>query len=49
MFEVISINAGYLLQWEPIGRIEWQEANIGAYNGRLEPLVGLLKRSLKPM
>jgi len=32
MFEVISINAGYALRWEPIGRAEWVDANIAAYH-----------------
>lgn len=49
LFEVISINAGYLLHWEPIGRKEWLEANIAAYNCKLEPLVVLLDRALTPM
>ena len=30
MFEVIGINAGFELRWEPIGRAEWLEANIAA-------------------
>ena len=46
MFEVISINAGYALRWEPIGRAEWVDANIAAYHCRLDPLTGLLNRAL---
>lgn len=46
MFEVISINAGFELRWEPIRRAEWVEANIAVYNCRLEPLAGLLNRAL---
>lgn len=49
LFEVISINAGYLLRWEPIGRAEWLDANIAAYNCRLEPLTALLERVLTPI
>jgi cell filamentation protein len=46
MFEVISINAGFELRWEPIGRAEWVDANIAAYNCRLDALTGLLNRAL---
>ncbi|NHZ60944.1 putative adenosine monophosphate-protein transferase Fic [Massilia genomosp. 1] len=46
LFEVISINAGYALRWEPIGRTEWGEANIAAYNCRLQSLTDLLDRAL---
>lgn len=35
MFELICINAGFELRWEPIGRREWVDANIAAYNCRL--------------
>lgn len=49
LFEVISINAGYLLHWEPIARLEWLEANIAAYNSQLESLVALLDRALTPI
>lgn len=48
LFEVISINAGFELRWEPIGQTEWAEANIAAYNSRLEPLIHLLERALTP-
>lgn len=46
LFEVISINAGYLLYWEPISRSEWLEANIAAYNCKLDLLIDLLDRAL---
>ncbi|MES2069019.1 MAG: putative adenosine monophosphate-protein transferase Fic [Pseudomonadota bacterium] len=49
LFEIISINAGYALRWEPIGRTEWVEANIAAYHCRLEPLKALLDRALTPI
>ncbi|MBC3876476.1 putative adenosine monophosphate-protein transferase Fic [Undibacterium sp. FT79W] len=49
LFETISINAGYALRWEPIGRIEWVEANIEAYHCRLAPLKTLLDRALTPI
>jgi cell filamentation protein len=49
LFEVIAINAGYELRWAPIGRAEWLEANITAYNCRLELLVDLLARALTPI
>ncbi len=49
LFEVICINAGYLLRWAPIDRTVWLEANIAAYNCQLEPLVELLDRVLTPM
>jgi cell filamentation protein len=49
LFEVISINAGYLLRWEPIGRLEWLNANIAAYNCQLKPLMTVLDRTLTPM
>lgn len=49
LFEVISINAGYLLRWEPISRLEWLNANIAAYNCQLKPLMTLLDRTLTPM
>ncbi len=46
MFEVMSINAGFELRWEPIGRAEWVDANIAAYNCQLALLAGLLDRAL---
>lgn len=46
LFELISINAGYALRWEPIGCAEWLDANIAAYNCRLQPLTDLLDRAL---
>ena len=49
LFEVISINAGYQVRWEPIGRAEWLDANIAAYNCQLEPLTALLERVLTPI
>lgn len=49
LFEVISINAGYALRWEPIERAEWLDANIAAYNCQLEPLIALLDRVLAPI
>lgn len=49
LFEVISINAGFALRWEPISRAEWVEANIAAYQSNLEPLTGLLDRALTPI
>lgn len=49
LFEVISISAGYELRWEPISRGEWVDANIAAYNGRLELLTSLLDRALTPI
>jgi cell filamentation protein len=48
MFEVISINAGFALRWAPIEHTEWVDANIAAYNCRLEPLIELLNRALTP-
>ena len=49
MFELIGINAGYALRWEPITRAEWVDANIAAYNCQLDPLIRLLERTLKPI
>jgi cell filamentation protein len=49
MFEVTSINAGYALRWEPIVRAEWVDANVAAYNCRLDPLTALLDRGLTPI
>lgn len=49
LFEVISINAGFELRWEPIGRREWVDANVAAYNCRLEFLTALLDRALTPI
>jgi cell filamentation protein len=49
MFEVISVNAGYALRWAPIGRAEWVDANIAAYNCRLDLLTELLDRALTPI
>jgi cell filamentation protein len=49
LFEVISINAGYALRWEPIARTEWIDANISAFNGRLQPLIDLLDRAITPI
>jgi cell filamentation protein len=49
MFEVISINAGFELRWQPIGRAEWVDANIAAYDCRLESLIDLLDRALTPI
>lgn len=49
LFEVISINAGFELRWEPIGRDEWGNANIAAYNCRLELLTVLFDRALTPI
>ena len=48
MFELIAINAGFELRWEPIGRAEWADANIAAYNCRLDALADLLDRALTP-
>ncbi|MET0209068.1 MAG: Fic family protein, partial [Burkholderiaceae bacterium] len=44
LFEVISINAGYALRWEPLSRSEWLDANIDAYNCRMDSLEALLDR-----
>lgn len=44
LFEVISINAGYALRWEPLSRTEWLDANIDAYNCRMDSLEALLDR-----
>jgi cell filamentation protein len=49
LFEILSINAGYALRWEPIGREEWVIANIAAYNRELGPLTVLLDRALTPI
>jgi cell filamentation protein len=49
MVEAMSINAGFELRWEPIGRAEWVEANIAAYNCRLALLTELLDRALTPI
>lgn len=49
LFEVISINAGYALRWEPIGSAEWLDANIAAYNFQLQTLTDLLDRALTPI
>ncbi|GAB2854262.1 putative adenosine monophosphate-protein transferase Fic [Pseudoduganella ginsengisoli] len=49
LFEVISINAAYILRWEPIERTEWLSANIAAYNCQLAPLAALLDRALAPI
>lgn len=46
MFEIISINAGYAIRWNPLGRGEWVEANIAAYNCKLGLLAGLLDRAV---
>jgi len=46
LFEIICINAGYSLRWQPIGRTEWVDANIAAYNCQLQPLAALLDRAL---
>ncbi|WP_208640217.1 Fic family protein [Massilia violaceinigra] len=37
MFELIGINAGFEIRWEPIGRAEWADANIAAFYCRLDP------------
>lgn len=44
LFEVISINAGYALRWEPLSRREWLDANIEAYLCRMDSLEALLDR-----
>ena len=49
LFEVIAINAGYELHWEPIGGAEWRGANIAAYNCRLQSLTDLLDRAVTPI
>lgn len=46
LFEVISINAGYELRWEPIGRDEWVAANIAGYNCKLDALTALFDRAV---
>jgi cell filamentation protein len=46
LFEVLSINAGYALRWQPIKRDEWEHANIAAYRSQLTPLINLLNRAL---
>ncbi|CUI03968.1 hypothetical protein BN2497_2713 [Janthinobacterium sp. CG23_2] len=37
------------MDWEPIGRAEWVDANIAAYNCRLDSLAALLDRALTPI
>lgn len=49
MFELISINAGYALRWHPIGRAQWIDANIAAYNGQLNSLTRLIDRAVTPI
>ncbi|WP_374710485.1 Fic family protein [Massilia pseudoviolaceinigra] len=49
MFELLGINAGFALRWEPIGRAEWVEANIAAFHCRLDPLTDLPDRALTPI
>ncbi|MBB3117235.1 putative adenosine monophosphate-protein transferase Fic [Pseudoduganella violacea] len=49
LFEVLSINAGYALRWEPIRREEWVGANIAAYNCQLAALTALLDRAFMPI
>lgn len=46
LFEIIGINAGYELRWEPIGRSEWIAANIAAYKSQTKLLEDLLSRAL---
>ena len=46
LFEVICINAGYEIRWNPIERTEWIEANIAAYSLQTEKLEALLDRAL---
>jgi cell filamentation protein len=48
LFEIICINAGHAIRWEPIGQTEWLDANIAAYHCQLQPLTGLLDRALLP-
>lgn len=47
LFEIIGLNAGYALRWEPIGPAEWVDANIAAYNCQLAPMIALLDRALE--
>lgn len=49
LFEILSINAGFELRWEPIGSAEWLHANIAAFHFQLGPLTGLLERALTPI
>ena len=49
MFELLGINAGYEVRWEPISRAEWIHANIAAYNCQLDLLTDLLDRTLTPI
>ncbi|HEX8614641.1 MAG TPA: putative adenosine monophosphate-protein transferase Fic [Telluria sp.] len=49
MFELIGINAGFEVRWEPIDRKEWVDANIAAYHCRLDSLTDLLDRALTPI
>jgi cell filamentation protein len=45
----MSNNAGYALRWEPIGRAEWRDANVAAYNCQLQSLTELLDRVFTPI
>lgn len=49
MFEVISINAGFAIRWQPIERQEWINANIAAYNCQLDRLINIIDRAITPI
>lgn len=45
--EVLAMQAGYELNWQPISQEAWLQANIAGYQGDLEPLVRLFKMSAR--
>ena len=45
--EVLAMQAGYELNWQPISQEAWLQANIAGYQGDLEPLVRLFKISAR--
>lgn len=46
LFEIISINAGYAIRWEPIDPEAWVHANIEAYLCRPGPLEALFDQAV---
>lgn len=47
LFELIALNAGYVLDWLIVDKDEWIAANIAAYGGDVEPLVKLFEGVVK--
>ncbi|MFZ3289437.1 MAG: Fic family protein [Telluria sp.] len=49
LFELIALNAGYVLDWSAVDEPLWIPANIAAFNCQLEPLIAIFDRVVRKM